>query len=58
MKSFIRNNSLSLVLFLMFIASFAGQIACGQSEYNKERTDEGATEVSLTEYLQSGHFVQ
>ncbi|HEX8563839.1 MAG TPA: DUF6766 family protein [Flavobacterium sp.] len=58
MKSFFRNNGLSLAFLVLFLASLLGQIACGHQEYNKERTEEGATEVGVRNYLQSGHFLE
>lgn len=58
MKNFIRYNSLSIVFILLFALSFIGQVKFGMDEYNKERTEEGASEVGLNYYLQSGHFVE
>lgn len=56
-NSFLRNNALSLVLFILIIGSVAGQIATGWRVYNAERADEGATALSLSQYVGSGHFV-
>lgn len=58
MKEFIKNNSLSLTFFVLFIISLAAQIHFGHEEYNKELAEDGAAAVSFTEYLTSGHFVQ
>lgn len=58
MKNFIRNNGLSIVFFLLFVFSMAGQIYFGFEEYNKERIEEGVAAVSLFPYLSSGHFIE
>lgn len=58
MKNFIRNNSLSLVFFLLFILSLVGQLVFGFEEYNKELLEDGGAAVSLIEYVASGHFIQ
>ena len=47
-----------MVLILLFLCSFAGQIFSGLQEYNHEREEYGQGEVSLIGYLSSGHFVQ
>ena len=39
-------------------ASLGGQIHFGHLEYNKELRELGALEISLREYLFSGHFIQ
>ncbi|PZR22628.1 MAG: hypothetical protein DI539_05235 [Flavobacterium psychrophilum] len=58
MKTFIRNNSLSLAFLLLFFVSIIGQVIFGMKEYNKDLIQQGAAAVSLTEYFTSGHFVQ
>ena len=58
MKKFITNNSLSLVFFLLFLISLAGQIFYGLEEYNIELLEEGGPSLSLSKYLTSGHFLQ
>ncbi len=58
MKKFIRNNSLSIVFFLMFAGALAGQVFFGIQEYNKELAENGGTAVSFPEYLRSGHFFE
>ncbi len=56
--SFFFRNGLSLVLILLFIFSFAGQILTGREEYNVERKEYSQPPVSLYSYLTTGHFVQ
>jgi hypothetical protein len=58
MKKLFKNNGLSIVFFLLFLFSLAGQIITGLHEHNQEITDDGGTTVSLAEYLTSGHFLQ
>ena len=55
---FIRNNSLSIVFFLLFLISIVGQAITGLNEHNQEIQDEGAPPVSMSQYLTSGHFLQ
>lgn len=58
MKTFWRNNSLSIVFILLFLLALIGQIVFGLKEYNKELIEEGAAAVGLGTYLGSGHFLQ
>lgn len=58
MKKFIKDNSLSIAMFLLFAFSLVGQVFFGLREYNKELLDLRCTGVSLPEYLFSGHFIQ
>ena len=58
MKQFWRNNSLSIVFFALFIIALVGQFYTGYNEHNEERIEEGQPELSLTDYLTSGHFLQ
>ncbi|MFH7019198.1 DUF6766 family protein [Flavobacterium sp. FlaQc-47] len=58
MKTFLRNNGLSITFFLLFIATLCGQVIFGFEEHNKELIDEGASAISFFPYLTSGHFVE
>ena len=58
MHKFIRNNSLSLVFFLLFLFSIAGQVFSGNKHYNEQQEEEGLPSASLTAYLHTGHFLQ
>ncbi len=55
---FIRNNSLSIVFLLLFVAAMVGQFLTGFAHYNKERTEEGLQPVDYAAYMHSGHFIQ
>lgn len=58
MKKFLHHNSLSVVFILLFAGTLVGQIFCGIAQYNNELADDGATAVTLQQYLTSGHFVE
>lgn len=57
--SFLYKNSLSIVLTFCFILCLIGQIFNGIRVYEDELKDLGSPrEVSLSEYLTTGHFLQ
>ncbi|HEX9980995.1 MAG TPA: DUF6766 family protein [Flavobacterium sp.] len=58
MKSFLRNNGLSITFLLLFIGAMIGQVVFGFKEHNDEMLDEGGRLLTLGEYLTSGHFIQ
>ena len=58
MKMFFKNNGLSIVFFLMFVISFAGQIFTGYHVHNNELNEHGLASVSILSYASSGHFLQ
>lgn len=58
MKTFWRNNGLSVTLFLLFVLTLAGQTVAGHRHYNDEQRAHGRTVVSYGEYLRSADFVE
>lgn len=58
MKEYIKNNSLSITFFGLFIITLGAQVIFGHQEYNKDLIEEGANTLNFTEYLTSGHFIQ
>ena len=58
MKKFWRNNSLSIVFFLLFLLALIGQLYTGFNQHNKERKEDGQSTISLSSYFRSGHFLQ
>jgi len=58
MRKFIRNNGLSIVFLLLFLFALVGQFLTGRADLNKERQEEGYAELSMGEYVHSGHFIQ
>jgi hypothetical protein len=58
-RSFLYRNGLSIVLSISFLACIVGQIATGIRVYEDELREFGVTsDVSLSEYLLTGHFLQ
>jgi hypothetical protein len=58
MKQFFKNNSLSIVFFLLFAVTIVGQAIAGLKEHNTEMQEEGGQQISMGQYLLSGHFLQ
>ena len=58
MKKLINNNSLSIVFFVFFILTMIAQVVNGIKVYNKEQVEEGGKQVSLSQYLGTGHFIE
>ena len=56
MRRFFRNNGLSLVLLALFAFTMVGQTWTGLREHNETQRAHGESEISLGEYLGSGHF--
>jgi hypothetical protein len=59
MKRFLRDNGLSLVLFVLFFFAFlVGQSLTGHQHYNNEQQEHGQQTVGYLEYLGTGHFLE
>ena len=58
LKTFLRNNGLSLVFVALFLISMAGQFYNGLKVYNKEQVEENNPPISAFEYTTTGHFIQ
>lgn len=58
MKKFFKNNSLTIVFFLLFVAAWVAQSFLGLQQYNQEMKDEGGQQASFTHYLSTGHFME
>lgn len=58
MKNFIKNNSLSLALFLLFFLSLFGLSSAGFSSYNEEQKFHGEEQVSYAQYLGTPDFFE
>jgi hypothetical protein len=59
MAGFLRRNSLLLVAFFLFFCTFLfGQTLTGHRVYNEDQVAHGEAEVSLPEYLTTGHFLE
>lgn len=55
-RSFFKNNGLSIVLLFMFAGTMLGQTFTGLREHNEDQRDHGQPEVGLGQYLKTGHF--
>lgn len=58
MKSFFRNNSLSIVFFLLFLFTIVAQAISGMIVYNQDMIDQGGRTVNFPQYLMTGHFIE
>ena len=58
MRSFLKENSLSLVFFILFLIAMLGQTITGLEEHNHEMIEEGGQPIKIGEYITSGHFLQ
>jgi hypothetical protein len=58
MKKLLKNNSLSLVFFILFLLSLGGQAVTGLKQHNQEMEEEGGQQLNMGQYFTSGHFLQ
>ena len=58
MRKFLRQNSLSLVMFGLFLLFLVGQAFAGYQEDKDERRAHGEPPLALGSYLVSGHFLE
>jgi hypothetical protein len=56
--SFFKRNGLSITLSALFLLFMGGQTYFGWHEYNAEQKAHSEREVTLPEYLSSGHFIE
>lgn len=57
MRRHFRNHGLTLVMLgILFLGCFLGQIAAGHREYTSDRQEQGKDPISLGDYLRSAHF--
>ena len=58
MRTWLRNNGLSIAMFLLFAFALVGQVFAGHRVHNNDQVEHGQPAVQLGEYLSSGHFVE
>jgi hypothetical protein len=58
MRRFVRENSLSLFFFVIFVGALIGQAISGHSLYNQEQLEHGEQTISFGRYVTSSHFGQ
>jgi hypothetical protein len=57
MKTFVRDNGLTLALSAMFVLSMVGMVLTGQNAFNKDLADHGKMSLGLFPYVFSGNFL-
>ena len=57
MKSFWRDNGLTIVLGAMFLVSVVGMVWSGHAAYNDELREHGRSAIGLLGYVESGDFI-
>jgi len=57
-NSFLYNNSLSIAFLTLAIITIIGQAFTGLSQYNIFLNDHHQNSVSITQYLNTGHFIE
>lgn len=57
MKTFLRDNGLTIALAAMFVFSLLGMMLSGHSAYNSELQDHGAAVLGFFAYLATGDFL-
>ena len=58
MKSFFRNNGLTIVFSALFVVTLFLQSIAGFKQYNNEMKEEGGQQVSYGKYFTTGHFIE
>ena len=58
MRRFIRNQSLSIVLFTLFLLFLGGQSIAGHLQNNEDLKEHSQPALTYTEYLGSSHFLE
>jgi hypothetical protein len=58
MKKLFRENGLTIVVTLLFLATLVGQVLTGRAVYNQDAEEHGRAAISLGTYLTNGHFVE
>ena len=54
----VRNNSLSLAMFALFVFSMGGQVFAGHRVFNDDRAEHNQQPVGFGTYLTSSHFME
>lgn len=58
MRRIFRNNGLSIVVSLFFLAFLVGQFLTGHLEHNEDQREHGRPTLSFIEYVGSNHFLE
>ena len=57
MRTFLRDNGLTIALIALFLFSGIGMVWSGHAAYNKELSEHGSPAIGIAGYLTSGDFV-
>lgn len=57
MKTFVRDNGLTIVLTVMFLASLVGMVLTGHAHFGHQLAEHGLPGLSVFEYMLTGDFV-
>lgn len=55
-RNVLRDNSLSIVLFTIFLLTLLGQIIAGHRTYNQNQKEHGEPSIGIMQYVATGHF--
>lgn len=58
MARFLKNNGLTIALFLLFAVCIVMQALTGLAEHNEDLFKHGKEVLLMSEYLRSGHFIE
>ena len=58
MQRVLRDNGLSLVMFLMFVTFLVAQSIVGHRQYNHEQVEHQQATVTYSEYVTGSHFLE
>ncbi|MDP9469918.1 MAG: hypothetical protein M3Q71_04510 [Chloroflexota bacterium] len=58
MRRWLRDHSLTLTMFGLFVVFLIGQSVTGLHEYSQDQTEHGEETVGYAAYLRTGHFVE
>jgi hypothetical protein len=53
---FLKQNSLSIVFLLLFLAALGGQAIAGHADFNEQQMHHGDPEMSLGRYVVSSEY--
>jgi hypothetical protein len=56
MRRFLRENSLSIVFLVLFLAALSGQAIAGHAEFNALADEHGSPHISLARYVVSSDY--
>lgn len=54
----LKYNGLTIVFLLLFLFTIIGQGITGLKEYNQEMQEDGGQQVTMGQYLSTGHFIE